>query len=76
MEVDYWRRRYQRMNPESFVAANVMALITHTITQPLDTVRLRSQMLQEGKTFIGLGVCREVGTHSKFLKRSTLLVVA
>jgi hypothetical protein len=58
MEVDYWRRRYQRMNPESFVAANVMALITHTITQPLDTVRLRSQMLQEGKTFIGLGMQR------------------
>ena len=46
------------MNTESFVAANAMALITHTITQPLDTVRLRSQMLQEGKTFIGLGMQR------------------
>lgn len=29
--VDYWRRRYQRMNSESFVAANVMALVTHTL---------------------------------------------
>jgi len=29
--VEYWRRRYQRMNTESFVAANVMALITHTV---------------------------------------------
>ncbi len=58
MEVEYWRRRYQRMNTESFVAANVMALITHTVTQPLDTVKIRSQMLQEGKTFIGLGMQR------------------
>jgi hypothetical protein len=27
-------------------------------TQPLDTVRIRSQMLQEGKTFVGLGLQR------------------
>jgi len=31
MLVEYWRRRYQRINTESFVAANVMALITHTV---------------------------------------------
>lgn len=29
--VEYWRNRYQRMNKERFVAANVMALITHGI---------------------------------------------
>lgn len=33
--VEYWRRRYQRMNPESFVAANVMALITHTVVSEI-----------------------------------------
>lgn len=27
--VEYWRNRYQRMNKERFVAANVMALVTH-----------------------------------------------
>lgn len=42
MEVEYWRRRYQRMNTESFVAANVIALVTHTVTQPLDTIKIRS----------------------------------
>ena len=34
--VEYWRRRYQRMNPESFVAANVMALVTHTVVRNVD----------------------------------------
>jgi len=29
--VEYWRRRYQRMNSERFVAANIMALVTHTV---------------------------------------------
>jgi hypothetical protein len=58
MEVEYWRNRYQRMNKERFVAANTLALITHAITQPLDMVRIRSQMLQEGKTFIGIGYQR------------------
>ena len=29
--VEYWRNRYQRMNKERFVAANAMALLTHTI---------------------------------------------
>ena len=45
MEIEYWRNRYQRMNKERFIAANVMALITHGITQPLDLVKTRSQML-------------------------------
>jgi hypothetical protein len=31
MEVEYWRNQYQRMNKDRFFAANVMALITHTI---------------------------------------------
>lgn len=56
------------MNKERFYAANIMALITHTIvkryilifiqTQPMEMVKIRSQMLQEGKTFIGLGFQR------------------
>ena len=29
--VEYWRTRYQRMNPERFVAANAIALVTHTL---------------------------------------------
>jgi len=29
--VEYWRNRYQRMNKERFVAANVMAIVTHGI---------------------------------------------
>jgi hypothetical protein len=28
--VEYWRRRYQRMNTERFAAANLIALVTHT----------------------------------------------
>ena len=40
--VEYWRNRYQRMNKERFMAANAMALITHTITQPLDLIKTRS----------------------------------
>lgn len=43
------------MNKERFVAANGLALITHTLTQPLDMVKTRAQMLQEGKTFTGIG---------------------
>jgi len=31
--VEYWRNRYQRMNKERFYAANIMALITHTIVK-------------------------------------------
>jgi hypothetical protein len=29
--VEYWRNRYQRMNKERFVAANAIAIITHTL---------------------------------------------
>jgi len=62
MEVEYWRNRYQRMNKDRFIAANAMALLTHTITQPIDCVKTRTQMLQEGKTFSGIGFQR--GLHS------------
>lgn len=55
MEVEYWRNRYQRMNKERFIAANGIALITHAVTQPMDLVKTRVQILQEGKTFHGLG---------------------
>lgn len=54
MEIEYWRNRTQRMNKERFVAANVMALVTHGLTQPLDLVKTRCQMLQEGKVFGGI----------------------
>lgn len=46
------------MNKERFIAANAMALITHTATQPLDLVKTRSQMLQEGKLFTGIAFQR------------------
>ena len=36
MEIEYWRNRTQRMNKERFVAANVMALITHGIVSLLN----------------------------------------
>lgn len=57
-EIEYWRTRNQRMNKERFVAANVLALITHSITQPLDLLKVRAQMLQEGKNFNGMGIQR------------------
>lgn len=31
MEIEFWRNQYQRMNYERFIAANSLALITHTI---------------------------------------------
>ena len=46
------------MTKERFLAANAIALITHTIAQPFDLIKIRSQMLQEGKTFIGIGMQR------------------
>jgi len=46
------------MNWERFLAANVMALTTHTIMQPLDLVKIRSQVMQEGKPFTGIGFGR------------------
>jgi len=54
MEIEYWRNRHQRMNFERFCAANTIALVTHAITQPMDLVKVRSQLLQEGKPFNGL----------------------
>jgi len=58
MEIEYWRNRHQRMNWERFAAANTMALITHTLTQPLDLVKTRAQSLQEGKLHTGIGFNR------------------
>jgi len=66
MEIEYWRDRTQRMNKERFVAANVMALVTHGITQPLDLVKTRAQMLQEGKVFAGIGFQRGFSTTELF----------
>jgi hypothetical protein len=50
------------MNQERFIAANAIALVSHTLTQPLDMVKTRTQMLQEGKGFTGIGFRR--GLHS------------
>lgn len=58
MEIEFWRNRYQRMNAERFMAANSIALLTHALVQPLDLVKVRSQMLQEGKLFTGIGFQR------------------
>ena len=49
------------MNKERFFAANALALITHTLTQPMDMVKSRAQILQEGKGFTGIGFKR--GLH-------------
>lgn len=57
-EIEYYRNRHQRMNRERFFTANILALITHTVTQPFDLVKVRAQMLQEGRTFYGLGTQR------------------
>lgn len=38
--VEYWRNRYQRMNYDRFVAANGMALITHTLVSSISTINL------------------------------------
>jgi|TARA_B110001450_G_scaffold229062_1_gene229390 hypothetical protein len=46
------------MNKDRFVAANAIALVTHTLTQPMDMVKTRSQLLQEGKGFTGIGFAR------------------
>jgi hypothetical protein len=43
------------MNFERFCAANTIALVTHALTQPIDLVKTRSQMLQEGRPFTGIG---------------------
>lgn len=57
-EIEYWKRRKQRMTKERFIVANTIALITHTLTQPFDLIKVRSFMLQEGKTFNGIGLER------------------
>lgn len=57
-EVDYYKKRHHRMNTERFLAANAFALISHTLTQPLELVKMRQIMLQEGKTYMGSGTNR------------------
>ncbi len=59
--VEYWRNRHQRMNFERFCAANTIALATHAVTQPMDLVKVRSQLLQEGRIFPGIGF--NIGFH-------------
>ena len=46
------------MNKERFFVANAVALVTHGAVQGLDLIKVRQQMLQEGKTFHGLGYQR------------------
>lgn len=58
MEIEYWRNRHQRMNWERFTAASALALVTHTIVQPLDLAKVRAQVLQEGKLHTGIGFQR------------------
>jgi len=42
MEIEFWRNQYQRMNKDRFLAANGMALLLHTVTQPMDMVKSRA----------------------------------
>jgi hypothetical protein len=65
-EVEYWRRRKQRMTKERFYVANAFALVTHAITQPFDLIKVRSFMLQEGKTFNGIGFQRGYNPYQIF----------
>ena len=53
--MEYWRDTHQRFTKERFFVANAIALLTHTVTQPFDLAKTRAQILQEGKTFNGLG---------------------
>ena len=65
-EIEYFRNRHQRMNKQRFYVANLLALVTHTLTQPFDLVKVRSMMLQEGKTFNGLGLYRGYNPYQLF----------
>jgi solute carrier family 25 (mitochondrial oxoglutarate transporter), member 11 len=58
------------MNVDRFFAANAMALITHAVTQPMDLVKTRAQILQEGKGFTGIGFSR--GFHGVNIFNDTL----
>lgn len=57
-EIEYWKRRRQQFTKERFFVANTIALITHTVTQQFDLIKVRSIMLQEGKTYNGMGYTR------------------
>lgn len=65
-EVEYWRNKFQRMNKERFYVANALALLTHTLTQPFDLLKVRAQMLQEGKTYNGMGIQRGYNAYQLF----------
>lgn len=69
-EIEYYRNRHQRMNRQRFYVANALALVTHTITQPFDLLKVRSMMLQEGKTFNGLGLYRGYNPYQLFTEIS------
>ncbi len=43
------------MNKDRFIVSNTLALLTHGLTQGLDLIKVRQQMLQEGKTYNGMG---------------------
>ena len=62
-EIEYYRNRHQRMTRERFVTANLVALITHAVVQPLDLIKTRAQMMQEGKTFNGMGIQRGYNSY-------------
>ena len=57
------------MNTERFFAANSIALLAHTLTQPIDMCKTRAQILQEGKGFTGIGFGR--GIHWQNIMRET-----
>lgn len=65
-EIEFHRNKHQRMNKERFFVANILALVTHTVTQPFDLIKVRSQMIQEGRTFHGMGTMRGTNPFSIF----------
>jgi hypothetical protein len=48
----------QRMNKDRFMVSNAIALLTGSLTQGLDLIKVRQQIFQEGKTYNGLGFGR------------------
>ena len=62
-EIEFHKNKNQRMTRERFFVANICALVTHAVTQPFDLIKVRSQMLQEGKNFNGVGLHRGYNAH-------------
>jgi hypothetical protein len=86
--VEYWRNRYQRMNKERFVAANAIALITHTVVsnrisliicylyRPNPSILLKLDVKCSKKVKpLRVLVSKEDSTHSKSMTRYYKLVV-